>query len=77
MTDILVSYVIASVPSQPIYLRVYYPPDHALSPQVRGARHLATGLRVAQSLEQLFLARAGLGDEGGSHILLVGVDIYV
>ena len=45
--------------------------------KVRGARHLATGLKVAKSLEQLFLARTGLGDEGGSHILLVGVVLGV
>ena len=46
---------------------------HRLLSKVRGARHLATGLKAAKSLEQLFLARTGLGDEGGSHILLVRV----
>ena len=40
-------------------------------PQVRGARLLAAGVRDASSLQELYLAWTGVGDEGASHLAQV------
>ena len=43
-------------------------------PQVRGAKLLAAGLKDSSSLEELYLAWAGIGDEGASFVAQALVD---
>ena len=40
-------------------------------PQIRGARLLAAGVRDASSLQELYLAWTGVGDEGASYLAQV------
>ena len=46
-------------------------PLHPPLPQIRGARLLAAGVRDASSLQELYLAWTGVGDEGASYLAQV------